>query len=105
MQSGLGQPAAHARQAGIHRRYDGIGVLLLLGLAVFGCIAQRLDRRFTETRRVTIALESIDGLPTRFPHCEELKDEAGARRWRWCASEANYGLRGYLAAHARGRHR
>ena len=104
MQSGLGRPAAHARQAGIHRRYDGIGVLLL-GLAVSGCISAGPIGDITETRRVTIALELIDGPPTPVFHkfVKSLKDEAGARQIAVVpASEAKYRLRGYLATHGQG---
>jgi hypothetical protein len=104
MQSGLGQPAANARQAGIHRRYGGIGVLLSLGLAVSACVTSPIAD-LMETRRITIALESIDGPPTPVFHkfVKSLKDEAGARRIAVVpASEANYRLRGYLAAHGQG---
>ena len=104
MQSGLGQPAADARQAGIHRRYGGIGVLLL-GLAVSACVSAGPIADLTETRRITIALELIDGPPTAVFHkfVKSLKDEAGARQIAVVpASEAKYRLRGYLATHGQG---
>jgi hypothetical protein len=104
MQSGMGRPAASAGQAGIHRRYCGIGVLLL-GLAVSGCVGSGQIANLTETRRATVAFESIDGPPPAVFHkfMKSLKDEAGARRISVVApSEANYRLRGYLATHAEG---
>ena len=103
MQSGLGQPAAGARQVGIDRRYGRIGALLL-GLTVSACVTGPIAD-LTETRRITIALESIDGPPAAVFHkfVKNLKDEAGARQIAVVpASEANYRLRGYLAAHGQG---
>ena len=56
----------------------------------------------TETRRATVAFESIDGPPPAVFHklVQSLKTEAGSRQIAVVApSEANYRLRGYLAAH------
>jgi hypothetical protein len=104
MQSGLGQPAAGARRVGIDRRHGGIGALLL-GLAVSACVNSGQLADLTGTRQITIALESIDGPPAAVFHkfVKNLKDEAGARQIAVVpASEANYRLRGYLAAHGQG---
>jgi hypothetical protein len=105
MQSGLGRPAASAGQSGIHRRCCGIGVLLL-GLAVSGCVGSgQIANLLTETRRASVAFESIDGPPPAVfqKFVKSLKDEAGARQIPVVApSEANYRLRGYLAAHDEG---
>jgi hypothetical protein len=101
MQGGLGRPAASAAQVGIDRRYGGIGVLLL-GLAVSGCVNTGQIANLTETRRATIAFESIDGPPPAVFHkfMQSLKDEAGSRQIAVVSpGEANYRLRGYLAAH------
>jgi hypothetical protein len=102
MQSGLGQPAAAAAQVGIDRRYGRIGVLLL-GLAVSGCVGGGQIASLTEsTRATTVAFESIDGPPAAVFHkfAKSLKDEASARQIAVVpAGEANYRLRGYLAAH------
>jgi hypothetical protein len=102
MQSGLGQPAAVAGQVGYDRRYGRIGVLLL-GLAVSACVNTGQIANLTETRRpTTVAFESIDGPPPAVLHkfVNSLKEEAGARQITVVApGEANYRLRGYLAAH------
>ena len=102
MQRGLGRLAASAGLVGIHRRDCGIGVLLL-GLAVSGCVGSGQIANLIETRRATVAFESIDGPPPAVFHklVKSLKDEAGARQISVVApSEANYRLRGYLATHA-----
>jgi hypothetical protein len=102
MQSGLGQPAAVAAQGGIDRRYCRVGVLLM-GLAVSGCVGGGQIANLTEpSRPTTVAFESIDGPPAAVFHkfVKSLKDEAGARQIAVVpAGEANYRLRGYLAAH------
>jgi hypothetical protein len=104
MQSGLGRPGARAARVGVQRRFGTVGVLLevlLLGLAVSACASSGQIASLTETRRTTIAFESIDGPPpavfSRF--VTSLKQEAGARQIAVVPSkEANYRLRGYLAA-------
>jgi hypothetical protein len=104
MQSGSGQPAARAARAGVQRRFGTVGVLLevlLLGLAVSACVSSGQIANLTETRRTTVAFESVDGPPpavfNRF--MASLKQEAGARQIAVVPSnEANYRLRGYLAA-------
>jgi len=104
MQSGLGRLAVRAAKAGVQRRFGTVGVLLevlLLGLAVSGCGSGGQIAALTETRRTTVAFESIDGPPpavfNRF--MASLKQEAGARQITVVPSnEANYRLRGYLAA-------
>ncbi len=104
MQSGSGRPAASAARAGVHRRCCGIGVLLL-GLAISGCVGSGQIANLIETRRASVAFESIDGPPPAVfqKFVKSLKDEAGARQIAVVApSEANYRLRGYLAAHDEG---
>ena len=98
-------PAGRERAAGRHssalRRYRGPAAGTGgVRLRHTGPIAD-----LTETRRVTIALELIDGPPTPVFHkfVKSLKDEAGARQIAVVpASEAKYRLRGYLAAHGQG---
>lgn len=101
MQGGLGRPAARAAKAGIDRLVGVVGVLLT-GLAVSACVNTGQIANLTETRRVTIAFESIDGPPPAVFHkfMQSLKDEAGSRQIAVVSpGEANYRLRGYLAAH------
>jgi hypothetical protein len=101
MQGGLVRPAASAARVGIDRLVGGIGVLLM-GLAVSGCVNTGQIANLTESRRATIAFESIDGPPPAVFHrlVQSLKDEAGSRQIAVVSpSEANYRLRGYLAAH------
>jgi hypothetical protein len=100
MQSGLRQPAAGAGPAGIGRRCGSVGVLLL-GLAVSACVGSGQIANLTETRHVTVAFESIDGPPPPVLHkfMKSLKEEAAARQIAVVpAGQANYRLRGYLAA-------
>src|SRR5262245_29602997 len=101
MQSGLGRPVARATRVGVQRRFGTVGVRLL-GVAASGCVSSGQIASLTETRRTTVAFESIDGPPpavfSRF--MASLKQEAGARQITVVPSkEANYRLRGYLAAH------
>jgi hypothetical protein len=101
MQGGLGRPAASAAKLGIDRLAGAIGVLLL-GLAVSGCVNTGQIANLTETRRATVAFESIDGPPPAVFQklVQSLKEEAGSRQIAVVPpSEANYRLRGYLAAH------
>jgi len=104
MQSGLNRLAAGARQAGTYRRYGRLCVLLL-GLMVSGCAGIGQIGSLTDRPAVSVAFESIDGPP---PAVHEkfmraLKDEAGARQITVVSSgEANYRLRGYLAANPAG---
>jgi hypothetical protein len=101
MQSGLRQPAAGAGPVGIGRSYGSVGVLLL-GLALSACVGSGQIANLTETRRLTIAFESIEGPPPAVLHklMKNLKEEAAARQIAVLpAGEANYRLRGYLAAH------
>jgi hypothetical protein len=101
MQSGLGQPAAGARQGGGGLRLRRLGVLLA-GLAVSGCVGSGQIANLADTRRATVAFESIDGPPPAVFHklMKSLKEEASARQIAVVTSaEANYRLRGYLAAH------
>jgi hypothetical protein len=101
MQSGLGRPAAGARQVGGDWRFGRLGVLLL-GLAASGCVGSGQIVNFAETRRATVAFESIDGPPPAVfqKFMKSLKEEAGARQITVVSpGEANYRLRGYLAAH------
>jgi hypothetical protein len=101
MQGGLGPPAARAAKAGIDRMVGGIGVLFV-GLTVSACVNTGQIANLTETRRTTVAFESIDGPPPAVFNklVQSLKTEAGSRQISVVSpSEANYRLRGYLAAH------
>jgi hypothetical protein len=101
MQGGLSRPAANAARGGIDRLVGGIGVLLM-GLTVSACVNTGQIANLTETRRATVAFESIDGPPPAVFNrlVQSLKDEAGSRQIAVVSpSEANYRLRGYLAAH------
>jgi hypothetical protein len=101
MQGGLVRPAARAAKAGIDRLVGGVGVLLM-GLTVSACVNTGQIANLIETRRATVAFESIDGPPPAVFHklVQSLKTEAGSRQISVVSpSEANYRLRGYLAAH------
>jgi hypothetical protein len=101
MQSGLGRSRPPAGSVGGHRRYGGAAVLLL-GLAVAGCVNTGQLANLTETRSTTVAFESIDGPPPAVFHkfVKSLKDEASTRQIAVVPSgEASYRVRGYLAAH------
>jgi hypothetical protein len=101
MQSGLGWLAASAGRVGVDRRFGSVGVLLV-GLAVSGCAGGGQVAGLTETRRATVAFESLDGPPPAVfqKFMKSLKDEAGARQIAVVSpGEANYRVRGYLAAH------
>jgi len=98
MQRGLGELAAVARKLG--GRYRRAAVLLL-GLAAGGCVGTGQIAQLADGRGITIAFESIDGAPPAVFHklATSLKQEAGARQLAVVpSSEANYRLRGYLAA-------
>ncbi|HKA81840.1 MAG TPA: hypothetical protein VKD43_17500 [Xanthobacteraceae bacterium] len=100
MQGGLGRPAAKAAKVGIDRLVGAIGVLLM-GLTVSACVSTGQIANLIETRRTTVAFESIDGPPPAVFQklVQNLKDEASSRQIAVVApSEANYRLRGYLAA-------
>jgi hypothetical protein len=101
MQSGLGRPAAGARRDGGDWRLGRLGVLLL-GLAVSGCAGSAQIANLLDTPRATVAFESIDGPPPAVLRklMKSLREEAGARQIAVAPpGEANYRLRGYLAAH------
>ncbi len=103
MQSGLGRPAA-ARQVGVFIHGGRLGALLL-GLAATACANVGQIGNLTEGGRATVAVESIDGPPAAVVHkfVRTLKDEAGARQIAVVSpGEADYRLRGYLAAQAEG---
>ena len=105
MQSRLGRPAAGARQAGICSRWGRGGRVcaLLLSLMASACANIGQIGNMTEGRRVAVAFESVDGPPMTVVHkfIGTLKEEAGARQLAVVTpGEANYRLRGYLAAHA-----
>jgi hypothetical protein len=109
MQSGLGQPAASTGRVGVDRRFGRIGVLLgilpailFLGLALSACVGSGQLANLGETRRTTVALESIEGPPPPVLHklVASLKEEAGARQIAVVSTgDAAYRLRGYLATH------
>ena len=101
MQSGLHQPAASAARVGCDQRYGRLAVLLL-GLAVSGCVGGAQLENLGQAPRASIAVESIEGAPAAVSHkfASNLKEEAGARGIAVVPpGEANYRLRGYLAAH------
>ncbi len=103
MQSGLGRSAARAA-GGRFFRWGRLGALLL-SLAGAACANVGQIGNLTEGRRATVAFESIEGPPAAVFHkfVRTLKDEAGARQIAVVSSgEAEYRLRGYLAAHTDG---
>jgi hypothetical protein len=72
-----------------------------LGLAASGCVGTGQIANLADTR-TTVAFESIDGPPPAVFHkfVASLKQESLARQITVVpSSEANYRLRGYLAAH------
>lgn len=100
MQSGSGQSAVRAEEAGGRCRFARIGGLLL-GLAVSACASTGQIANLAETPRDTIAVESIDGPPPAVVHrfVTALADEAAAHRIAMVPpNEASYRLRGSLAA-------
>jgi hypothetical protein len=79
--------------------------VLVLSLAVSACANIGQIGNLTEGPRITVAFESVDGAPPDVFQklMTTLKDEAGTRHMTVVApAEANYRLRGYLAAHAEG---
>jgi len=103
MQSGLGRPTARA--GGRHVLRCGRLGALLLSFAAAGCANVGQIGNLTEGRRASIAFESVDGAPPAVFHkfVRTLKEEAGARQITVVsAGQADYRLRGYLAAHAEG---
>jgi hypothetical protein len=104
MQSGWGRLAAGAWRVGVDRRFGRLGVLLM-GLAVSGCVGSGQIANLVDGRRASIAFESLDGPPAAVFQklMKNLKEEAGVRQIAVVpSSEANYRLRGYLAAHRDG---
>lgn len=101
MQSGLGRSGASARPAGIDRRCGRLAILLL-GLTLSACVNSAQIANLTQAGRATVAFELVGGPPPAVVHkfMKSLKDEAAARRITVVSpSEADYRLRGYLAAH------
>jgi hypothetical protein len=104
MQRGRGRLAAAARRFGMQRCCSSIAVLAL-GLAASGCVGGGSIANLTEAPRATVAFESIDGAPPAVVQkfVKDLKEEAGARQVAVVApGEADFRLRGYLAAHGEG---
>jgi len=105
MQSGSSQRAATAWPAGVVRRLVRASVVLsapLLGLTLSACVGSGQIANLTDTPRAAVAFESIDGPPPAVvkKFVQTLKDEAGARQIGVVTpGQANYRLRGYLAAH------
>lgn len=102
MQRGSGRRAAEAAPAGIARRLRRIAVLLA-GLALSACASTGQIANLTETGRAAVAIESVDGAPAAVVHrfVDLLKDEAAARQVAVVPpGDAEYRLRGYLAADA-----
>jgi hypothetical protein len=110
MQSGLSRLAAGARWAGPDRRFGRFAALwaaLLLGQALSGCAGGGQIASLSEARHASVAFESLDGPPPPVfqKFMKSLKDEAGARQIAVVGpNEANYRVRGYLAAHDAGSH-
>jgi hypothetical protein len=102
MQRGSGRRAAEAAPAGIARRLRRIAVLLA-GLALSACVSTGQIANLTETGRVAVAIESVDGAPAAVVHrfVDLLKDEAAAQQIAVVPpGDAKFRLRGYLAAEA-----
>jgi hypothetical protein len=100
MQSGSGWRVIDAASVGLKRRVRRIGVLVL-GLALSGCVGAGQIAGLSEGRRATVAVESVEGAPPAVVHrfVTLLNDEAAARGIIIASpSEANYRVRGYLAA-------
>src|SRR5262245_62762419 len=101
MQSGSGGRVIAGASVGLKRRVRRIGVLVL-GLALSGCVGAGQIAGLSEGRRATVAVESVEGAPPAVVHrfVTLLNDEAAARGIIGVSpSEANYRMRGYLAAH------
>jgi hypothetical protein len=101
MQSGLGRPLAGARQAGIYSRWGRV-CALLLSLSAAACANIGQIGNLTETRRYSVAFESMDGPPPAVLNklVQTLKEEANARQIAVVSpTEADFRVRGYLAAH------
>src|SRR5262245_58787478 len=97
MQSGSGWRVTAS--VGLGRCVRRIGVLVL-GLALSGCMGAGQIAGLSE-RRVTVAVESVEGAPPAVVHrfVTLLNDEAAARNIIVVSpNEANYRVRGYLAA-------
>ena len=103
MQSGLGRPAA--RTAGWHVLRCGRLYVLLLSFAAAGCANVGQIGNLTEGRRahhcVRVGRRAAPAVFHKF--VRTLKEEAGARQITVVsAGQADYRLRGYLAAHPEG---
>jgi hypothetical protein len=103
MQSNWGRPTAGARAVGIYRQCGRLCVLVL-GFAVSACANLGQIGNLTEGPHITVAVESVDApaaVSEKF--LASLKGEAVDRNIVVVApGEANYRLRGYLAAHVDG---
>src|SRR5215468_2434637 len=98
MQSGSGWRVTAS--VGLERRVRRIGVLVL-GLALSGCMGAGQIAGLSDGRRATVAVESVEGAPPAVVHrfVTLLNDEAAARGITVVSpNEANYRVRGYLAA-------
>jgi hypothetical protein len=98
MQSGSGWRVTAS--VGLERCVRRIGVLVL-GLALSGCVGAGQIAGLSEGRRTTVAVESVEGAPPAVVHrfVTLLNDEAAARNIIVVSpNEANYRVRGYLAA-------
>jgi hypothetical protein len=100
MQTTWGRPFAGARAGGFYRQCGRL-CALVLGLAASACANIGQIGNLTEGPKVTVAFESVDGAPPAVfqKYIAALKDEAGTRQMMVTTpGEANYRLRGYLAA-------
>lgn len=105
MQSVVSRLAAGARQVGIYRQCGRL-CAVVLSLAASACANIGQLSSLSESPNVTIAFESVEGVPApvfnRF--MRTLTEEAGARQIAVVSPDAaNYRLRGYLAVHGDGR--
>ena len=101
MQRGLGNLAAVT--ASLQRRC-GHPAILLLALAAGGCVGTGEIVNLADARSATVAFASIEGAPPAVFHklVERLEQEASGYQIAVVpAGQANYRLRGYLAADAR----
>jgi hypothetical protein len=102
MQGGLGRTSAGARALVVESFFCSIAVLVA-GIGLSSCVnTGQLADLLEDRAPATIAFDSIEGPPPAVfrDFVNSLKAQAGAQQLAVAApSEANYRLRGYLAAH------
>src|SRR5262245_66111383 len=67
MQSGSGWRVIDAASVGLQRRVRRLGVLVL-GLALSGCVGAGQIAGLSDGRRATVAVESVEGAPPAVAH-------------------------------------